>query len=623
MTNPHQIRRTVTLERVAYGFALKTAARLGGAFKKVENGRQVVIALRLPAGSDFLENVAAASVLVRSVEALSMFGVAFPKFSSRGGPDAQSIRDDLKTKPSLLIIWPSGYALPRDIALAADRVVDVGPVSPFHLVSAAKQFADQNIELAEARTMLDHSLSDVFAAFRAKRPASTVLGRLVEVEQGEKTSAAGPRLEDLVGYGEAKSWGMSLARDIRAWREGNLRWSEVDRGLLLSGPPGTGKTMFAGVLARTCGAHLVATSVARWQAASHLDGTLKAMRQNFEEAILHKPSILFIDECDGIGDRTRLVGTEHETYWAQVINSLLELIDGHERLEGVCVIGATNYPDMIDAALRRPGRLDKHIVISLPDSQERKRLSRLYFGDQLSESEVEALAAATAGFTGAHFEKTGRDAKRAARQAGRAVSIDDVLAVLPVPKRIAGGERRMVAIHEAGHAVVGVRLGVGFLQTVAVPWEAHASHPLGFAHFQFEDDALMDRQGYLDQIAMTLGGRAAEEVILGTTFEGAGAGEGADLHKASDLATRLEVQLGMGESLAYFNLKSPEQRDRVRQTNHVVAARVERLLAREMERSREIVTRFRAAVEQIADILVAKAIVEGDDVRRIIRERSK
>ncbi|MGO7422223.1 ATP-dependent hydrolase, partial [Rhizobium ruizarguesonis] len=283
----------------------------------------------------------------------------------------------------------------------------------------------------------------------------------------------------------------------------------------------------------------------------------------------------------------------------------------------------TNYPDAIDAALLRPGRLDRHIKISLPDNEERKHLARTYFGDQLSEGNVEAIAAATAGFAGAHFEKAGREARRAARRTGRAVSIEDVLAVLPVPKRIAGGERRMVAIHEAGHAVIGVRLGVGELKTVAVPWEAHASHPLGFAHFQFDENPLWDRQQYLDQVAVTLGGRAAEEMILGTAFDGAGVAEGSDLHKASDLATMLELQLGMGEGLAYFNLKSVEQRDRVRQNNAVVAARVERLLSREMARSREIVTRFRAAVERIADILVEKAIIEGDEVRRIIRETSR
>lgn len=622
MTTPLQGRHTLTLERVTYGFALKTAARLGGAFKKPEDGRQIVIVLRLPVGSSFHEYAAAASILIRSVEALSMFATAAPRMGSKGGIEMQTIHDGLKGKHSLLIVWLSGYGIPREVVLASDRVVDVGPVRPLHLVAAAKQFAEQQIELSDAVRMLEHPLPELFAAFRKKRPASVVLQRLAELKAAVEPRADTPRLEDLVGYGEAKIWGLSLADDIRAWKEGGLHWSNVDRGLLLSGPPGTGKTLFAGALARSCGAHLVATSVAKWQTASHLDGTLKAMRQCFEEAIANKPAILFVDEFDGISDRSRLVGTEYETYWAQVINSLLELIDGHERLEGVCVIGATNFPDTVDAALRRPGRLDKHIMISLPDSEERKHLSRLYFGEQLSDSEVEALAAATAGYTGARFEQTGRDAKRAARRAGRTVTIEDVLSVLPAPKRITGGERRMVALHEAGHAVVGVRLGVGRLNTVAVPWEAYAS-PLGFAHFEFDEDPLMDRQEYLDQIAMTLAGRAAEEVILGTAFEGAGAAEGADLHKASDLATRMELQLGMGEGLAYFNLKSADQRDRVRQNNPAVAARVERLLAKEMERSREIVTRFRAAVERIADVLVEKAIIEGDEVRRIIKEASR
>lgn len=180
----------------------------------------------------------------------------------------------------------------------------------------------------------------------------------------------------------------------------------------------------------------------------------------------------------------------------------------------------------------------------------------------------------------------------------------------------------MIAIHEAGHAVVGVRLGGGNLKAVAVPWEAYLS-PLGLAHFEIEEDHLMDRQEYLDQIAMILGGRAAEEIILHTAFENAGAAEGADLHKASDLATRMELQLGMGEGLAYSNLKSTQQRDHARQNDPVVAARVERLLAKEMERSREIVTRFRVAVEKVADVLIQKALIEGDEVRRIVQEASR
>lgn len=623
MNNLPQGRRTVTLGRLVYGFGLKTAARLGGAFKNDDSGRQIVVVLQLPEGADVHEYEAAASNLVRNDEGLRKFAISYPRIGTKGSVDRQTIDDDLKRKSALLIVWPPGYALPKEIALAADRIVEVGPVRPFHLVAAAKEFTGQTIGLSDARRMLEHPLSEVFAAFRPKRPVVEVLERLADVAVGATAAADSPGLDDLVGYGEAKTWGLSVAADIRAWNEGRIPWADVDRGLLLSGPPGTGKTMFAGALARSCGAHLVATSVASWQAAGHLDHTLKAMRKSFDEAISHRPSILFIDEFDGIGDRTRLVGTEHESYWAQVVNLLLELIDGHTRLNGVVIVGATNHPDAIDAALLRPGRLDRHIRIALPDGEERKHLSRAYFSEALSDSEVNTISAATAGFTGAHFEKVGREARRTARRAGRRVTFDDVLAALPAPRTIAGGERRAIAIHEAGHAVVGVRLGTGLLTSVAVPWQAHSSQTLGVAHFQLDDDPFLDRQGYLDHVALLLGGRAAEEVILGTAFDGAGAAEGSDLHKASDLATMLELQLGMGGGLAYFNLKSVEQRDRVRQNNAVVAARVERLLSREMARSREIVTRFRAAVEKIADILVEKAIIEGDEVRRIIRETSR
>lgn len=143
---------------------------------------------------------------------------------------------------------------------------------------------------------------------------------------------------------------------------------------------------------------------------------------------------------------------------------------------------------------------------------------------------------------------------------------------------------------------------------------------LGYAFFDIDEHQLWDRQGPFDRIAMTLAGRAAEEEILGAAFDGAGAAEGADLHVASDIATMIEVRLGMGEGLSFYNLKTVEQRDRVRQSNPEVAGRVERLLRREMDRSRSIVRDFRQAIEKIADVLVKDALIDGEGVRRILRE---
>ncbi|MGO8265245.1 AAA family ATPase [Rhizobium ruizarguesonis] len=613
--------RSATLEHIVYGIAIKKAARLAGLFRKHETGRQIVVVLRLPPGADLKEYDAAASILVVATPELAKAALVAPKIDRKGAVDVDPIYAELRSQFMLVVVWPAEHDLPAEVALAADRVVDVEPPRPFHLVAAAKSLHGQILDLKDAEQMLEHPVANVFAAFRPGRSPADVLRRLDETSTNRRNEHAGPRLNDIVGYGDAKAWATSLAADLHAWRNGSLSWEDVDRGLLLSGPPGTGKTVFASALARSCEAQLIATSVAKWQSAGHLGDTLAAMRRSFEEAVSKKPCILFIDEFDSIGDRAKF-GGEHRIYWSQVVNLLLELIDGTERLEGVVIVGATNHPDRIDPALVRAGRLDRHIVIAEPDTAERRELARAYFGDDLTGHDLDRIAAATTGFTGADFAKAGREARRATRRRGTAIAIGDVLDALPKPIRIVGDGRRVVAFHEAGHAVVGVHLGVGVLRTVAVPWEIRSAQPAGFAHFELADEFVLSRETLRARIAMTLGGRAAEEELLESAYDGAGAGEGADLHKASDLATIYEIQFGMGGSLSYFNQQSLEQRDRIRQNNFAVANRVERILQREMDRSREIIGRFREAVEKIADLLVEKAVVDGDEVVRILQEVS-
>ncbi len=576
--------------------------------------------LKLPKDANLKEYEIAAGLLIRETPALADLMLAVPKIDRRRVLDLEPILAELRSGADVAIVWPADHDVPTSVALAADRIVDVDPVRPFHLVAAAKAVHGQSIGMEDAEKMLQHSPERVFAAFRPGRAPAEVVRRLEETTEPPAPEDARPRLDDMIGYGDAKAWALSLAEDLHAWKGGRLPWSEVDRGLLLSGPPGTGKTRFAGALARCCDAGLVATSVGRWQSAGHLGDVLAAMRRSFADAVAARPCILFVDEIEAIGDRARFVGGEHEIYWTQVVTLLLDLVDGVERHEGIVVVGATNHPDRIDPALRRAGRLDRHVAIGLPDLDDRRELSRLYCGGTLAEHDLDRVASATTGFTGADFEKTGREVRRLARKRGREVTVEDVFEILPPARRIVGGERRMVAIHEAAHAVVGHRLGVGHLQTVAVPWEVREPQALGYAFFEMDGHQLWERQGLLDRIAMTLAGRAAEEEIIGTAFDGAGAAEGADLHVASDVATMMEVRLGMGKGLAFYNLQTVEQRDRVRQNNPEVAMRVERLLRQEMERSRAIVRDFRNAIEKIADVLVKQAVIEGEDVRRILRE---
>jgi SpoVK/Ycf46/Vps4 family AAA+-type ATPase len=175
------------------------------------------------------------------------------------------------------------------------------------------------------------------------------------------------RIETLSGYGEARDWAFDLKEDLALWRAGKLGWEDTSAKLLLSGPPGTGKTTFARALCNTLQVPMIATSVATWMEPGYLGDVLMRMNATFAEAEAAKPAILFVDEIDGINMRGS--AGEWTTYWDQIVNRLLELLDGASRSDGVVVIGATNNPDRIDKALLRSGRLERHIVIPKPDTE--------------------------------------------------------------------------------------------------------------------------------------------------------------------------------------------------------------------------------------------------------------
>lgn len=173
-------------------------------------------------------------------------------------------------------------------------------------------------------------------------------------------------VETLSGYGEAGSWALDLRSDLKLWRDGAVEWEEMSTRLLLSGPPGTGKTTFARALCNSLQLPMLATSVATWLQPSYLGDVLKRMSRAFDEAQRNAPSILFIDECDAIGSRQDNA-RDHADYWNTVIARLLELLDGAASTSGVIIVGATNRPEFIDRALMRSGRLEKHVVIPKPD----------------------------------------------------------------------------------------------------------------------------------------------------------------------------------------------------------------------------------------------------------------
>ncbi|MDP2781338.1 AAA family ATPase, partial [Devosia sp.] len=268
-------------------------------------------------------------------------------------------------------------------------------------------------------------------------------------------------LGDLHGYGAAKTWGLELAQDFELWRKGRLTWDEVDhRAVVLSGPPGTGKTSFAAVLAATLKVPLIATSVAEWNARDNLSGTLKRMQAVFEQAVAQAPSVLFIDELDGIASRDTLEGRYSE-YWTQIVNRMLELVTNAMGTAGVVIVGATNHVDRIDPALTRSGRLDEIIRIELPDAEAIAHILARYAGFDVSRQELSGLAERLVGQSGADIEKLVRAAKAAARRAGLAFTVNELHAQVPDPDEALSPQmRRRVQVYRTGQRIVAQVLGL-------------------------------------------------------------------------------------------------------------------------------------------------------------------
>nr|CAD6416818.1 ATPase [Rhizobium sp. Q54] len=612
--------RQVTLETAAYACAIRVALRRCGIFLK-PTAIDRAAALVLPPDADLEAYEAAMDLVLKQASLDRHFAVTRIVLGRRGDTHDVEARTQVSRHPAVIVLIDNGARVPPEIGLAMDRVIDVGPLRPRHLVSASREAWNMPISFSHARALCAYPPKILFAALRRSRPLEEVLRRLA-VACGENAAAAWePMVEDLEGYGEAKAWAVDLVEDIREWREGRVRWSDVHAGLLISGPPGTGKTLFAGAVARSCRAAFIETSCAQWQAKGHLGDMLGAMRKSFREAREQAPAILFIDEIDSIGDRRTFRG-DHVSYSMQVANGLLELLDGAAGREGVVVIAATNFPQNLDPALRRAGRLDRHIAVELPDLATREQMLALHLGGKVEQRSLREIAAATVGYSGADIQQLARDAKRLARKERRDVTVQDVAKLAPPLTDLSPEERRAACIHEAGHAVVGLEVKFAELEVVAVARRV-GKFDGSLGHVQWRRTRTRNRssQSYRNELAMTLAGMAAEKVLLQQAYDGSGGVSGSDLQHASDTATLMLANLGL-ESLNYCDVSSSRELDELRRADPELRNRVEKLLARALERAENIVRRRRGDVEAVVDLLFEREVVKGEDVIKLLKMRA-
>jgi hypothetical protein len=473
--------------------------------------------------------------------------------------------------------------VPKDVRFAALSVLFVEPPSAQH-IHAARRLSGRPPISEEQALLLGRKPQNVVVAAILKRDLGTE--EITVLEDLERPDIEGPSLFELPGYEEAKIWATSLRSDVARWRGGGLPWQHVSSSALLSGPPGTGKTFFASALAKALGMRLICTTVGEWQSAGHLDDTLQAMRSCFEDANDGRGAVLFIDEIDSIGTRSaKSTGDSNNHYWRIVLNDFLYLLSSLG--EGVIVVGATNFPDCIDPAVKRAGRLEQHFTLALPDKVTRAEILNYHVDGSVPLESLAEIAEDLDGKSGAALEQLVRDARRRARVEDRALELRDLRGQLPERIRYAPEAVLRLAVHEAGHALVSLAVGYATSATIEVKdsFDASATAYLGgVTRYDLTEDHLPTETTLLNRIAVAMAGMAAEAAVFGDRSAGSGGVIGSDVERASSIARRMVGSYGLGSKPVFIATVEevaekglPEWLER--EANEIVWAQYDRVLA--------------------------------------------
>lgn len=535
--------------------------------------------------------------------------------------------DLVRAATQVIIFVPHLDEVPPKIRTLADFFGMIAPPNVDHFLAAGRTLEIVDMTRAQAEFLVEQPLESIKLAFRKGRPLINSVRRLKKQSmlEAEVTVDAPLKpkvtLEQMHGYGPAKDWGLQLAQDIGAWQQGLIPWEDVDRGALIFGPPGCGKTTYAQALAGSCGVDVVVASAGRWQARGHLGDYLKAMRASFAEASKKAPAILFIDEFDSVGSRETATDSDNYDYKRQSINALLECLDPVEGREGVVVIGATNNPNAIDPALLRPGRLEIAVEIPLPDENARAAILRQHLAGHQIDGDLSEFVSVSRGWSGADIMKAARDVRRLARSRGVPLTEHLLMEVMPARRVLSAVELRRMAVHEAGHAILCVLLSSDILKHVFV--ERHISiqrtgNVLGAAVCTPRDDIIKTVGSYEDRIAMMLGGIAAETIVFGNHCDGAGGVPMSDLGVVSDLATMIERRFGFGESLLVDIGHGNRPLETLRSRDIELSGRVDARLKDQLARAITILAEHRSELDCLVDWLMSKGRVEGDEVRALV-----
>ncbi|WP_159994026.1 AAA family ATPase [Roseomonas sp. 18066] len=513
--------------------------------------------------------------------------------------------------------------LPSDLMRAATDRVTIGLPDASVLTETATILTGAPPVTASiaAEVAARVTVADLWLARRPGQDADAYLNRLAQLASGQTNDQA-LKLDGLHGMDEAIRWGLDVARDLADYAGGKLPWREVDRGAVLFGPTGTGKTTFAKALAAQCGVPLVTGSLARWQGAreGHLGTTLGAMQRTFDDARRSAPCILLVDEVDAFCDRATF-GRRERDYAVQVVNAFLEELDGAAGREGVVVVGCCNDASRLDPAILRPGRLERLIQVPLPDQAALAAILRHHLGEELPDADLPRLALLGLGSTGADAEQWVRGMRRRARHDRRGATFADLEAEVRgrVPSPPLASLRR-TAIHEAGHAgLVALERPGAVIAATIVPSRGLA----GRVHWKGSGagQPAFTPATLLATLREALAGRAAEEELLGEASATSGGGVESDLARATWLATVAVTALGLTQgqgALVWRGMPDTANVPALLAEQPDVARGVAGMLDAAYAEARAVVRRHAGVIRRLADLLVDREIVSGAQVEALM-----
>jgi cell division protease FtsH len=441
--------------------------------------------------------------------------------------------------------------------------------------------------------------------------------------------------DDVAGLVEAKEELQEVVEFLKEPEKFISLGARIPKGVLLVGPPGTGKTLMAKAVSGEAGVPFFSISGSEFVEMFVGVGASR-VRDLFDQAKRHSPCIVFVDEIDAVGrQRGAGLGGSHDER-EQTLNQILVEMDGFDTDTNVIVVAATNRPDILDPALLRPGRFDRRVVLDRPDLRGREAIFRVHVRGKPLAADVDLneLARMTPGFVGADIENTINEAAiLAARRARKSIGMSEVHEaierVIAGPQRksrlLSPEEKEIVAFHEAGHAVVAHMLpncdpvtkvtiisrGMGLGYTMAMPEE---------------DRYLQHRVKFEDDLAYTLGGRAAEELVFGDITTGAAN----DLEKVSKLARNMVTRYGMSDKLGpmvygqkdelvFLGREIGEQRDYSDSVAEEIDAEVRRIVGEAHDKARTVLTTHRDKLELVASRLMEIETINAAEFEALMR----